>query len=432
MQRIRLLLVLSGCLLTLGCLGRGAGRRPAGIRQLRDRRPARDQVAARRHLPDGERAGQDAHQRLVDLARLAAVLRADVCPSRWRSRRAGPACGSSTRAIISRPIASVSIGTMPDGGDDVVLGHSAQSEFPDARVDGFSDWFVSARFAAAGSVDARLVRARIAVRLCPLRRRQCPADFRPAAARLVGRRTQAVGDTRGHGPRQALRPVRTNRLDLERHRHQRPDEPLGQALFLAGALARRLRRVAPPLPAVCPRARRRHPRRVGLRAGDQPGHDDVPVRNPGRGRRRARDDLRPLSAPVAEHRPCAPGVRVPLGARRDEAGGRPVVPDRDAVPGHLALPARGRRRRPPADGRTARGRGSCPRAATPRHLLGRQVARQDRHADPDRRGVRARPRGRRIHGSDPPAARTLARCGRTFGPSQEAKDCSPTTTAGAR
>ena len=33
-------------------------------------------------------------------------------------------------------------------GDDLMLGHSAQDEFPDARVDGFSDWFVTARFAA--------------------------------------------------------------------------------------------------------------------------------------------------------------------------------------------------------------------------------------------------------------------------------------------
>jgi len=39
-------------------------------------------------------------------------------------------------------------GSMPGGGDDLVLGHSAQAEFPDARVAGFSDWFVEAEFAA--------------------------------------------------------------------------------------------------------------------------------------------------------------------------------------------------------------------------------------------------------------------------------------------
>ena len=33
-------------------------------------------------------------------------------------------------------------------GDDLILGHSAQAEFPDALVDGWSDWFVSVRFAA--------------------------------------------------------------------------------------------------------------------------------------------------------------------------------------------------------------------------------------------------------------------------------------------
>ena len=36
-------------------------------------------------------------------------------------------------------------GMMPSGGDDVTLGHTATAEFPDARVDGFSDWFVTAR-----------------------------------------------------------------------------------------------------------------------------------------------------------------------------------------------------------------------------------------------------------------------------------------------
>jgi endoglucanase Acf2 len=40
-------------------------------------------------------------------------------------------------------------GFMPPGnGDDLILGHSAQDEFPDARLDGFSDWFVTARFAS--------------------------------------------------------------------------------------------------------------------------------------------------------------------------------------------------------------------------------------------------------------------------------------------
>jgi len=39
-------------------------------------------------------------------------------------------------------------GFMPaGGGDDFILGHSTQDKFPDARVDGFSDWFISARFA---------------------------------------------------------------------------------------------------------------------------------------------------------------------------------------------------------------------------------------------------------------------------------------------
>jgi endoglucanase Acf2 len=40
-------------------------------------------------------------------------------------------------------------GFMPEpSGADLVLGHSDQAEFPDARVDGFSDWFVRCAFAA--------------------------------------------------------------------------------------------------------------------------------------------------------------------------------------------------------------------------------------------------------------------------------------------
>jgi endoglucanase Acf2 len=40
-------------------------------------------------------------------------------------------------------------GFMPDGtGEDLVLGHSAIAEFLDARVDGFSDWFVRAALAS--------------------------------------------------------------------------------------------------------------------------------------------------------------------------------------------------------------------------------------------------------------------------------------------
>jgi len=43
-------------------------------------------------------------------------------------------------------------GFMPAGtGEDLVLGHWAAGEFPDARVDGFSDWFVRVAFAAGDS-----------------------------------------------------------------------------------------------------------------------------------------------------------------------------------------------------------------------------------------------------------------------------------------
>lgn len=42
---------------------------------------------------------------------------------------------------------SAIFGFMPaDAGEDLLLGHSGQTSFPDARVDSFSDWFVTARF----------------------------------------------------------------------------------------------------------------------------------------------------------------------------------------------------------------------------------------------------------------------------------------------
>ncbi len=37
-------------------------------------------------------------------------------------------------------------GGMPGDGNDLTLGHSAQTTFPDARLDSFSDWFVTAAF----------------------------------------------------------------------------------------------------------------------------------------------------------------------------------------------------------------------------------------------------------------------------------------------
>jgi len=42
------------------------------------------------------------------------------------------------------------MGSMPPGGRDFVLGHSGAREFPDARLAGWSDWFVTASLAADG------------------------------------------------------------------------------------------------------------------------------------------------------------------------------------------------------------------------------------------------------------------------------------------
>lgn len=42
-------------------------------------------------------------------------------------------------------------GVMPGGEEDLVLGHSAVDRFPDARLDGASDWFVRAAFASGAA-----------------------------------------------------------------------------------------------------------------------------------------------------------------------------------------------------------------------------------------------------------------------------------------
>ncbi len=46
---------------------------------------------------------------------------------------------------------SIMAGMPGQGGDDLVLGHSAQADWPDARLDAASDWFVRARFASGNN-----------------------------------------------------------------------------------------------------------------------------------------------------------------------------------------------------------------------------------------------------------------------------------------
>ncbi len=128
-------------------------------------------------------------------------------------------------------------GSMPGGGDDVVLGHSVRAEFPDARVDGFSDWFVSARFAAGG----RSLRVSFGHGSPYVYARYEGGNprltFPRPPPRLGGRRAGAVADPRRHRRRHALRALRACRLDLERDRHRRPDEPVRQAVLLDGPAA---------------------------------------------------------------------------------------------------------------------------------------------------------------------------------------------------
>ncbi len=69
-------------------------------------------------------------------------------PLAFRAEKGGMRVYAPGRRIaIGR---SAIMGGMPDNADDLILGHSSQPDFDDARVDGFGDWFVTARFGPPG------------------------------------------------------------------------------------------------------------------------------------------------------------------------------------------------------------------------------------------------------------------------------------------
>ncbi|HTE17648.1 MAG TPA: glycoside hydrolase family 81, partial [Armatimonadota bacterium] len=68
-------------------------------------------------------------------------LAVQAAPSGLRVAYPGPTITTNAAGVF---------GSMPsDGGEDLLLAHSECVAFPDARVNGHSDWFVSARFATA-------------------------------------------------------------------------------------------------------------------------------------------------------------------------------------------------------------------------------------------------------------------------------------------
>ena len=149
MRQFRLLLGFVGCLLTLGSLGRGAGVVRLGSGSYATAAPpGTKSPPAVIYQTANVRGKMPTNDWWTSLAWLPYSERMYAHPLAFQAGRAGLRVFYPGDQITANHVGIY--GTMPDGGDDVVLGHSAQSDFPDARVNGFSDWFVSARFATEG------------------------------------------------------------------------------------------------------------------------------------------------------------------------------------------------------------------------------------------------------------------------------------------
>ena len=169
----------------------GSAFRAAGLGELCHRPPARGRRRPRRRstAPRTSRGKMPTND-WWSSARLDEVLRPALSASAGRRSRAGRPAGLLSGGPHHRQFRPASSARCRPSGGDLILGHSAQQEFPDARVDGFSDWFVTARFAAAGRAMRGVLRARLALRLRPLRGRHRAPDLPAAAAGLGGRREQ--------------------------------------------------------------------------------------------------------------------------------------------------------------------------------------------------------------------------------------------------
>ena len=325
-------------------------------------------------------------------------------------------------------------GAMPSGtGDDLLLGHSAQDEFPDARLDGFSDWFVSARF-AAGQRGMTVSYGHGSPFVYALYDGGDPRVTFPQAPRVWSgdENSPVLGVTINGKP---LRPVRPERVHLGRPQGQDPDEPFRrQTLFLPGAAARRI-------------ARRRFPSSSDTLTRTSPtrGWSGPTTRKPCtvtttftfRTTPREGDAEGTLFALYPHQwRNAGDGLafsrRIRLGAGQDEAGGGDVVPHDDAL---LRRPARAAERRRRGPNKMA--------AYLKEEVEAKTPAIGDTYADgkwmgkiatliPIAEQYRA---GRRRQGARRPAAEAAGGVVHRRDGGRQAKEpraCSTTTTAGAR
>ena len=286
-------------------------------------------------------------------------------------------------------------GAMPASGDDLLLGHSAQDEFPDARLDGFSDWFVSARFAA----DKRSMTVSYghgSPFVYAVYEGGDPRVTFPQAPRVWSgdENSPALGVTINGKPYGLFGPtgsawtgltgkVLTNHADAKHYFSLAllPDESAETlALFKRYAYSHvtdtRVEWSCDPKTSSVTTTFTFH-------ATPKEGDVDGTL-------------FAPLPAPVAQRwRPAFRwGVRV--GARQDEAGRGNVVPHHDAFPRRPAGAAERRRGGQGQDRRLPERRGGREDAGDRRHLRGRQMDGKDRVAHPHRGAIRTGRRGQAL------------------------------------
>ena len=131
MRRIRLLLVLSSCLLTLGASAAGQGVVRLGSGSYATAAPpGTKSPPAVIYQTANVRGKMPTNDWWTSLAWLPFSERMYAHPLAFQAGRAGLRVFYPGDHLTADRVGIY--GTMPDGGDDVVFGHSAQSDFPDA------------------------------------------------------------------------------------------------------------------------------------------------------------------------------------------------------------------------------------------------------------------------------------------------------------
>jgi len=221
----------------------------------------------------------------------------------------------------------------------------------------------------------RLVRPRLAVCLCPVRRRFAGGNF---CSRGRGVGENGVGEKGDKHRSSGLEPVPL--LDARRDRRRKTLWPgseaicqrRGEDLLFAGRPAGTIGGGLGIVSTARPRARHGHARHLALRSGLECCRDALFVCHHGDGRRRNRNAVRAVPAPMASDQCAAAGLPVSVDSGPDEAGPRTAIRHAAWLSRRAACAAANAERRPAAGTGVAEpGTGSAG-ARAQGHLLGRQ------------------------------------------------------------